>query len=218
MKKDIITITAAISGIVLLLGTALWYNEYKQTHRKLPYYKADMYSDEFTGLEKPPAEKISNFTFIDQNGNTVTQEKLGDCIYVADYIFTTCPGICKIMTKKMGRVYNEFKEEPRFKILSHTSKPEEDSIPVLQQYAQLNGAGNSSQWLFLTGNPKELQRMAYKEYGIVNPEDLKPEGSFVHTEMFVLVDKNKYIRGYYDGTDSTEVENMIVDIRSLLNE
>jgi protein SCO1/2 len=218
MNKDTITIAAAISGVVLLLGTALWYNEYKQTHRKLPYYKVTMYSDEFTSTDKPPAEKISNFNFIDQNGNAVTQETLGNCIYVADYIFTTCPGICKIMTRQMTRVYGEFKEEPRLKILSHTSKPEEDSTSVLQQYAQLNGAGDSKQWLFLTGNPKELQRMAYKEYGIVNPEDLKPEGSFVHTEMFVLVDKDKYIRGYYDGTDSTEVENLIVDIQSLLNE
>lgn len=218
MNKDVLKIAAALTGLVLLVGGALWYNEYKQTHRKLPYYKVDMYSDDFTSLATPPAEKISNFSFTDQNGNTVTQTKLGDCIYVADYIFTTCPGICKTMTRKMSRVYNAFKDEPRFKILSHTSKPEEDSIPVLQHYAQQNGAGNSNQWLFLTGSPKELQRMAYKEYGIVNPEDLKPEGSFVHTEMFVLVDKDKYIRGYYDGTDSTEVENLIVDIRSLLNE
>ncbi len=218
MSKETKSFLLITVGVFVIIAGALYYNNYIQSHRRLPYFTVNMYSEEFVSSETPPAEKIKDFNFINQKGEKVNQKSLGDCIYVADYIFTTCPGICKIMTNEMGRVYRTYKDEPRFKILSHTSKPEEDSIPVLLTYSLSKGADNPDKWLFLTGDKKELQQMAYKEYGIINPEDLQEEGSFVHTEMFVLVDKNKYIRGYYDGTDSLEVDKLIIDIKSLLNE
>src|SRR5690606_24099615 len=103
---------------------------YKQSHRRLPYYRVEVGGDEFISTNMPPEKSVSDFSFIDQQGQRVDQKSLGESIYVADYIFTTCPGICKIMTKQMGRVYATYKDEPALKILSHTSKPEEDSVVV----------------------------------------------------------------------------------------
>ena len=216
MQKD----KLVIGGMVILLVGLVGFVLYKQNYdyRKLPYYTFSQNSEEYLFSEKPPKHTISDFHFTDQKGEKISQDNLKDCIYVADYIFTTCPGICKIMTADMSEVYQEYKNEPHFKILSHTSKPEEDSIPVLLKYAQEKGVEDTKTWLFLTGDKKELQQMAYEQYGLVNKDDLQEEGSFVHTEMFVLVDKNKYIRGYYDGTNKTEVNQMIRDIKELLKE
>lgn len=216
MQKD----KLIISGLVILMVGLIGFVLYKQNYayRKLPYYTFSLNNEEYIFSEIPPKHTVGDFNFIDQNGETVNPKKLGDCIYVADYIFTTCPGICKIMTTDMTEVYQEYKEEPHFKILSHTSKPEEDSVSVLLKYAQSKGVEDTKSWFFLTGDKKELQRMAYEQYGIVNKNDLQEEGSFVHTEMFVLVDKNKYIRGYYDGTNKTEVNQMVRDIKELLKE
>ena len=215
-QKDIVL----IGGILLLLVGLVAFVLYKQnfSYRKLPYYTFSMNSDEYLYSDIPPKHTVGDFDFINQKGEKINQEKIGNCIYVADYIFTTCPGICKIMTAEMADVYKEFKNEPNFKILSHTSKPEEDSISVLLSYAQSKGIEDHGKWLFLTGNKMELQRMAYQEYGIVNKEDLQEEGSFVHTEMLVLVDKNKFIRGYYDGTNEVEMNQMVRDIKELLKE
>jgi protein SCO1/2 len=216
MQKD----KLVIGGLVVLMVGLIAFVLYKQKYdyRKLPYYTFSLNSEEYIFSEIPPKHTVGDFNFTDQNGEKVNPAKLGDCIYVADYIFTTCPGICKIMTTDMTEVYQEFKDEPHFKILSHTSKPEEDSVSVLLNYAQSKGVEDTKSWLFLTGDKKELQRMAFEQYGIVNEKDLQEEGSFVHTEMFVLIDKNKYIRGYYDGTNKTEVNQMVRDIRELLKE
>ncbi len=216
MQKDKLIIGGLVILMVGLIGFVLYKQNY--AYRKLPYYTFSLNSEEYIFSEIPPKHTVGDFNFIDQNGETVNPKKLGDCIYVADYIFTTCPGICKIMTTDMTEVYQEYKEEPHFKILSHTSKPEEDSVSVLLKYAQSKGVEDTKSWFFLTGDKKELQRMAYEQYGIVNKNDLQEEGSFVHTEMFVLVDKNKYIRGYYDGTNKTEVNQMVRDIKELLKE
>ncbi|HWZ22802.1 MAG TPA: SCO family protein [Cytophagaceae bacterium] len=216
MQKD----KLVIGGLVVLMVGLIAFVLYKQKYdyRKLPYYTFSLNSEEYLFSEIPPKHTVGDFNFTDQNGEKVNTAKLGDCIYVADYIFTTCPGICKIMTTDMSEVYQEFKNEPHFKILSHTSKPEEDNVSVLLNYARSKGVEDTKSWLFLTGDKKELQRMAYEQYGIVNEKDLQEEGSFVHTEMFVLVDKNKYIRGYYDGTNKTEVNQMVRDVKELLKE
>jgi protein SCO1/2 len=204
--------------VVLLVGSAVWYSSFKKNNRTLPYYSFNLDSDEYLTYDTPPEHKVGDFSFVSQTGEKITMEGLGDCIYVADYIYTTCPGICKVMTSEMTRVYETFKDNPRVKILSHTSKPEEDSVHVLMQFAKDKGVAHHDRWLFLTGEQKELQRMALEQYGIINPEDLEEEGSFVHTEMFVLVDKNRYIRGYYDGLNKGEISQMMLDMQALLNE
>lgn len=215
-QKDILLISGVVLLLVSLIGFVLYKKNY--SYRVLPYYTFSMNSDEYLYSDIPPKHTVGDFKFVNQNGETIDQKKLGDCIYVADYIFTTCPGICKIMTTEMAEVYNEFKNEAHVKILSHTSKPEEDSIATLLAYAKSKGVNDASKWLFLTGDKMELQRMAYQQYGIVNKDDLQEEGSFVHTEMLVLVDKNKFIRGYYDGTNKAEVNQMIRDIKELIKE
>ncbi len=215
-QKDKLLIAVVLLLLVGLVSGVLYKQNY--SYRKLPYYTFTLNGDEYLYSDIPPKHTVGNFNFINQKGEKINQGNIGECIYVADYIFTTCPGICKIMTTEMSDVYKEFKNEPNFKILSHTSKPEEDSVSILFNYAQSKGVEDTKKWLFLTGDKMELQRMAYQEYGIVNKEDLQEEGSFVHTEMFVLVDKNKFIRGYYDGTNKAEVNQMIRDIKELLKE
>ncbi len=215
-NKDLITFIAIVFFTLSLVGFVVYKQNY--SYRKLPYYTFSLNTSEYEYSEVPPKHKVGDFNFVNQKGEKINQAKIGDCIYVADYIFTTCPGICKIMSVEMSDVYKEFINEPHLKLLSHTSKPEEDSLPVLLNYALSKGVTDANKWLFLTGDKKELQRMAYEQYGIVNKEDLQEEGSFVHTEMFVLVDKNKQIRGYYDGTNKTEVNQMVHDIKELIKE
>jgi protein SCO1/2 len=121
------------------------------------------------------------------------------------------------MSSQLQRVYKVFEKDPTFKILSFTSKPEEDSVEALMNYSLQYGVKDPNKWLFLTGDKHALYETARKDYAIVNDEGDGGEEDFIHTERFVLVDQNSYIRGYYDGTDSLEVDQMIKDIHTLLN-
>lgn len=216
MNKELIKLSLIGTVIISLLAGALWYNDYKFKHKQLRYFTFEVNGTDYVVTDSA-SRPVGDFLFVNQKGEAVNQAYIGNSIYVADYIFTTCPGICKIMSKRLKKVHDEFSSVPNFKIISHTSKPEEDSVSVLMDYALANGIKNHDKWLFLTGKLDDLQRMAYEQYGILNPEDIEEDG-FVHSEMLVLVDANKYIRGYYDGTDSLEVETLINDIYSLLNE
>jgi len=139
-------------------------------------------------------------------------------VFVADYFFVQCPGIWKQMSSELQRVYSKFDQQPDFKIVSHTSKPEEDSVEALMDYAKMYGVKDPSKWVFLTGNKKELYQVARNQYFIVDEEGDGGEDDFIHTERFVLVDKQGYLRGYYDGTDSIEVDRLMIDIQDLLQQ
>lgn len=161
--------------------------------------------------------KIASFSFIDQEGKKVTEEDVNGKIYIADFFFTTCQGICPIMSGQMQRVYEHYKGDERIHFLSHSVKPVEDSVPVLAAYAKEHGA-DAKQWQFLTGDKKELYEMARKSYLVSVTEGNGGPEDFVHTQFFALVDPERRIRGFYDGTDSTEVNKLIDDIHVLLGE
>lgn len=161
--------------------------------------------------------KIADFSFTDQNGKQITQQDVAGKIYVADFFFTTCQGICPIMTGQMQRVYNHFQGDSLILFLSHSVKPQEDSVPVLAAYAKKHGA-DSRQWHFLTGNKQELYEMARKSYLVSLTEGDGSAADFVHTQFFALVDPERRIRGFYDGTDSTDVTKLIEDIHVLEEE
>jgi protein SCO1/2 len=161
--------------------------------------------------------RVENFNLIDQEGKTVTEENFKDKIYITDFFFVTCPTICPKMTKQMKRVYDEFNDNPDILFLSHTVMPEKDSVPVLNEYAsELNI--NNSKWKFVTGDKKDIYNLARKTYFAAITEGDGGVDDFIHTENFILVDKEKRLRGFYDGTSEKDVNRLISDIYTLLGE
>jgi len=216
-RKDIVQIGLAIVVFSVVLGGILWYDQHKKSEWVLPYYTFDKDTEALVQTIVP-GNKVGEFSFTDQQGRTITNANVNNTIYVADYFFVQCPGICKKMSSELERVYKEFANEPQIKILSHTAKPEEDSTEALMKYALMHGVKDQDKWLFLTGDKKELYKTARNQYFIVNDVGDGGVDDFIHTERFVLVDKNNYIRGYYDGTDSTDVSKLILDMKALLGE
>ncbi|MFN8436447.1 MAG: SCO family protein [Cytophagales bacterium] len=212
-KNAIIIVTVA----ALFLGAVFWALKPSKKY-VLPFYQ---YNNQTHTLEKFPQPftelaKVGAFKCLDQNGNTYSQENIGNRIFVADYFFVTCPGICKQMGQQMQRLYKKYEKDENLVLLSYTSKPEEDSVKVLQEYSKRMKVEDTDKWKFLVGDKNLMFDLAQKDFGLLNPEDA--ESDFVHTERFVLVDKNKYIRGYYDGTSPQEVDQLIKDIDLLKNE
>jgi protein SCO1/2 len=162
-------------------------------------------------------QTIPDFKFVNQYGDTITQKSLKGDIYVADFFFTTCPSICPIMHRNMLNVYKEFKNVPDFKIISHTIDPKHDSVAVMKKYADKLGISGNSWWL-LQGNKEQTYDLGQKNYLVAVKQDDGTPGGYVHQGWFVLVDKQKRIRGYYDGTDEKQVAKLIDDIKILRTE
>jgi protein SCO1/2 len=162
-------------------------------------------------------QTIPPFKFINQYGDSISNKNLDNDIYVVDFFFTTCPSICPVMHRNMLTVYNTFKNTADFKILSHTIDPKHDSVPVLKKYAdKLGVTGNT--WWFLQGKKEDTYSIAEKNYLVAVKQDSTAAGGYIHAGYFVLVDKQKRIRGYYDGTDPKQVDQMIADIKTLQTE
>lgn len=165
---------------------------------------------------------ISDFSFLNQEGDTITKKDVQGHIFVTDFFFTTCGGICPKMTHQLTRVQAEFNDDPNFLILSHTVNPSIDTVEVMNKYAERFDA-NPEQWWFLTGSKKDLYLMARKSYLVV-PDEADPnfdhggESDFVHTENFALIDPDGRIRGMYDGTNPDEVNELIRDVYDLKKE
>lgn len=158
---------------------------------------------------------IADFSFTNQNGKTITQKDYEGKIYVADFFFTTCPTICPIMQDNMVDIQNEFINNPQVMLLSHTVMPHTDSVPVLKNYAIEKGVVDSK-WNLVTGDKKDIFYIARKSYLAVKTETAGELYDMVHTENFILVDEQKRVRGFYDGTKKEEVARLIEDIHFLL--
>ena len=161
--------------------------------------------------------RVGTFNLTDQDGNEVSEKNFEAKIYVADFFFVTCPTICPKMATQMNRVYEEFKDNKDILLLSHTVMPESDSVPILNEYAKKLGV-SSDKWKIVTGDKPQIYDLARKTYfAAVSEGDGGPD-DFVHTENFVLVDKEKRLRGFYDGTSNDDVDRLISDIYALLEE
>jgi len=159
--------------------------------------------------------RIPKFSFIDQDGQTVTENTVEGKIYVADFIFTRCAGICPKMTTNMGILQEKFKNDSNVIFLSHSVTPEMDSVPVLKKYASARGV-ISGKWHIVTGNRDEIYRLARREYFAGDTIGFyQSSNEFLHTENFLLVDKKRRIRGVYNGTLQLEMERLIEDINTL---
>ena len=186
--------------------------------------------------------EVAAFNFTDQNGKAFSQQETDNRVYVTEYFFTTCEGICPKMNANMRRVFDKYKDNKDFLILSHTCQPEVDSIPLLKAYERkmINGtlekradgsfnvkdAADSSaaitnpNWFFVTGDKAELYNMARQSYLIDNgkPDTTQIKDQFIHTQFFALVDKNRRVRAIYDGLKENEIQKLMGDIDALLNE
>ncbi len=156
---------------------------------------------------------IADFSLTNQNGKTITQRDYSGKIYVADFFFTTCQTICPIMTDNMVKIQEKLKNDDAVMLLSHSVTPKIDSVAQLKKYALEKGV-NDAKWNLLTGDKKEIYDLARKSYLVAKDLPFQ-EYDLVHTENFVLVDKKKRIRGFYDGTDSESMEKLLADIAIL---
>lgn len=159
---------------------------------------------------------IADFSLTNQNGKTITQDDYKNKIYVADFFFTTCQTICPIMTGHMVEIQEKLRNDDDVLLLSHTVTPEIDSVAQLKKYALEKGV-NDAKWNLVTGDKKEIYDLARKSYLAAKDVPFS-ENDLVHTENFVLVDKRKRIRGFYDGTDSESIKKLLADIKILKQE
>ncbi len=160
---------------------------------------------------------IPPFSFVDQERQTITEKNLDGKIYVADFFFTSCPSICPTMQRNMLTVAKAYAGKADFKLVSFTIDPRHDTIPVLKTYAEKLGA-KPDQWYFLLGKKEDVYQLAEKNYLVSVSEDKQAAGGFVHQGWLVLVDKKGRVRGAYDGTDKKQVDQLIVDVKVLMDE
>ena len=219
MKKRIILLVTAL--VLISIATTILYKQ--KNKRILPIFNPTDVNKALVDSSiqsKGINHTILNFDLTNQDAENVTQEIIKNKVVVSDFFFTTCPSICPKMTNQLKRVYDTFLENDEVIILSHTVWPEVDSVEVLKEYSQKYEA-NSKRWQFLTGDKHHLYKLARKSY-LVSPSindttfDQGGEGDFIHTTNVVLIDKHKRIRGYYDGTDSIEINQLIKDVSLLL--
>ncbi len=230
------TIIAFIIILVLGIGTAVFLNmRHYSDDPESPFNRSEnnrlkVYSpydvnpalvDSSIQSQKKD-HSIADFSLVNQLGDTITKANVTGKIFVTDFFFTTCGGICPKMTTQLQRVHKEFLTDPNFLILSHTVNPKVDTVEVMYKYAERFEA-NHDKWWFLTGTKEALYIMARKSYLAV-PDKADPnfdhgaESDFIHTENFVLIDPEGRIRGMYDGTNKEEVSELIRDVYDLKRE
>ncbi len=195
---------------------AIFIYDTEKPARYLPVFGEKSYESK-NGKIDTAYHTIQNFSFIDQDGKTVTQKDVDGSIYVTDFFFTTCHSICPIMSTQMERVYNKFYGNPEVKFLSHTVDPEIDTVEQLKSYALKHNA-DAQQWMFVTGDKTALYDVARTSYLLDAQQGDGGPDDFIHTQNFALIDKDKRIRGFYDGTDTSEINQLIKDIDLLLAE
>jgi len=173
----------------------------------------------FSKKTSPPISYVRPFSFLKEDGRRVTEKDVAGKVYVAEYFFTSCKGICPKMNNNMRTVYEALKSEKNFLILSHTCDPETDSVPRMKKYADSMQV-DTKVWWFLTGRKDSLYNMARTSYTIDDPaNNLKsPEDDFLHTQFWALVDQKGDVRKIYDGLKNSEVKELIRDARKLLTQ
>ncbi|MFL0352997.1 SCO family protein [Xanthomarina sp. GH4-25] len=210
---------AIVFATLSLIIITIIYNIF-DVYKPLPIYQPAMVNIEMvdsTIQYKKKYHKIADFSLINQNGETITQDTYKDKIYVADFFFTTCQTICPIMTDHMVLIQKETMNDPDIMLLSHTVTPKIDSVPQLKKYAIKKGV-NDNKWNLVTGDKKEIYELARKSYLAVKTVGAGDEYDMIHTENFMLIDKKHQIRGYYDGTNPEDISRLLEDIKILKEE
>lgn len=209
-----------IFGLVLLVLSAiiitLFYNALKPKE-VLPVYQPAMVNSELVDSTLTHVKKyhtIADFSLTNQNGETITQDNYKNKIYIADFFFTTCPSICPVMTKNMGFIQQQILDDNDVLLLSHSVTPTIDTVAQLKKYALEKGVVDRK-WNLVTGPKKHIYELARKSYFAVKNDGDGGPLDMIHTENFILVDKERRIRGFYDGTSFEEIEKLLEDLQIL---
>lgn len=201
-----------LSGIIVFL----FYNALKPV-KTLPVYQPAMVNEELVDSSIQHVRKyhtIADFKLINQNGDTITQNQYRDKIYVADFFFTTCPSICPIMTDNMLKIQQQILNDKDVMLLSHSVTPTIDSVAQLKKYALEKGVIDSK-WNLVTGDKKQIYDLARRSYLAVKSTGNGDAYDMIHTENFMLIDKERRIRGFYDGTNPEDIEKLLSDLELL---
>jgi protein SCO1/2 len=202
-------------NIILVLSILISCKEEKN---KLPYYDSPDFTPIWEIKNYESFHKIRSFKLINQENQIFTEQDLEDKICVINFIFTTCPGICPIMTNSMYSIQDEFLHDNEVLLISHSVTPQIDSVPVLKRYALEKGV-DFKRWKLLTGDRNEIYELGRKYYFVDEDEGLvKDDEVFLHTENFILIDKQRHIRGIYNGLDPDSMLDLIRDINVLKKE
>ena len=207
---------AGVFSVLSIIIIALIYQALSPKKR-LPIYQPNMVNPELvdsTLLDVKKYHTIADFKLVNQNGDTISQKAYENKIYVADFFFTTCPTICPIMTKNMAAVQGSILEDEEVMLLSHSVTPQIDSVPRLKAYATEKGVVDTK-WNLVTGDKKQIYELARKSYLAVKTDGDGGPYDMIHTENFILVDKERRIRGFYDGTNPEEIEKLLEDLSIL---
>ena len=196
-------------GFFVVLITAFFFFLFSGTD----YYKVKL----------PVMNYVQDFSFTGQDGITVNEHDVDGKVYVADYFFTTCKGICPKMNANLATIFEKFRNDSDFAIVSHTSLPETDTVPLLKAYEEKMIGKNpqfAAKWYFVTGTKDSLYKMARQSYLLDNDKNnsINIEDHFIHTQFFALVDKQRRVRGIYDGLKDDELQRLQEDIEKLLQE
>ncbi|WP_445732597.1 SCO family protein [Mariniflexile sp.] len=205
--------------VISVIIVAIIYNTLN-VYQPLPIYQPAMVSTELvdsTLQYQKKYHKIADFSLINQNGKTVTQDDYKNKIYVADFFFTTCQTICPIMTSHMAQIQKELIDDKDVLLLSHSVTPEIDSVAQLKKYALEKGV-NDAKWNLVTGDKKQIYELARKSYLAVKDNGDGGPFDMIHTENFMLIDKKRQIRGFYDGTNPDAISRLLEDIEVLKKE
>ncbi|MGW8122751.1 SCO family protein [Roseivirga echinicomitans] len=189
-----------------------------QQKSKLPIMGRTEYV-EINGTVDTVYHTIPDYSFVDQDSVEVTPKTFENKIYVADFFFGTCPTICPTMKQQMLRVYDRFGSNPAFGIISHTIDPDHDTVAYLKEYSERIGIMDNEVWHFVTGKKEEIYELGTAAgYMVPVGQDETAAGGFIHSGAFILVDKERRIRGFYDGTVASKVDILMNDIDKLLEE
>ena len=208
-----------VFGLVSITILILFYNALLPT-KKLPVYQPAMVNFELvdsTIQHQKKFHSIADFSLTNQNGKTITQNNFGGKIYVADFFFTTCPTICIAMTENLLKVQEKIKNNPNVMLLSHSVTPEIDSIAQLKKYALEKGVIDQK-WHLVTGEKKVIYELARKSYLAVKEDGDGGDFDMIHTENFILIDPQRRVRGFYDGTDLEEIKRLLEELEILILE
>lgn len=210
--------------LVAMLVASLSCTDTKKIESKvesLPYYTEATFTPQWLSMGDSSItdlHQVSSFSLVNQDGKEVTEKMFEDKIYITDFFFTICPGICPKMTKNMAILQDEFLEYDDVLLLSHSVTPHRDSVPILKAYAEEKGV-ISNKWHLVTGTQEEIYRLGRKDYFVEEDLGLEKEiDEFLHTENFVLIDKNRHIRGIYNGLNLTSINQLIADVKTLKRE
>src|SRR5690242_17499760 len=187
------------------------------------FYISLSFTKGYFDVKLPVLSYVQNFSFTDQNGQPVTQNSVDGKVYLTNYFFTTCKGICPKMNSNLKGVYDKFTVNKNLAIIFHSSMPETDSVPQLKNYEEKmlpDDHNNPAKWYFVTGDKDSLYKMARQSYLLDNPNNnsVNINEAFIHTQFIALVDKQKRVRGIYDGLKPTELARLETDIQKLFAE